>query len=98
MEKDYDLVPQVGNQRHRQVAVGDGAVIGTLDLGALHVHMNPLVVECGVGKHVDAVLVHGEPFAGSQLLAQMRGKIFVRIDCKHIVQLIGQVICRLVWR
>ena len=82
-----NLIPQVGYQRHGQVAVGDGAVIGTLGLGALHIHVNPLMVECGVGKHVDTFLVHGEPLAGTQFLAQMGGKFFVRVDSKHMIVL-----------
>ena len=80
-----DLVPQVGNQRHGQVTVGDGAVIGAFSLGTLHVHMDPLVVKRGIGKHVDTVLVNGEPLTGTEFLAQMCGKFFVRVDDKHCI-------------
>ncbi len=45
------------------------------------------MVECGVGKHVDTFLVHGEPLAGTQFLAQMGGKFFVRVDSKHMIVL-----------
>ena len=54
-----------------------GAMIGALGFGTLHVHVNPLVVEGGIGKHVDAVLVHSEPITGTKFLAEMRCKFFV---------------------
>ena len=60
--------------------MGYGAVIGALLLGALRVDVNPLVVECGVGKLVDAVLVHFQPLRLAELLALVGGKLLVGVD------------------
>ena len=68
--------------------MGNGAMIGALGLGAFHVNVDPLVVERGVGKQIDTVLVDGEPIARTEFLAQMRGKFFVRVDGKHSISLI----------
>ena len=56
-----DLIPHVRQQRQREIAVGDGRLVGAFTLCALHVDMNPLVVQGGVGKHVDALLVDQQP-------------------------------------
>ena len=42
--------------------------------------MDPLMVEGGVGKHIDALLINEEPFTCSEFLAEMRGELVVRID------------------
>ena len=64
-----DLVPQVGEQRKREVSVGDSALVRTLHFGSLRVDVYPLVVEGGVGKEVDALLVYLQPIGNTQLLA-----------------------------
>ena len=52
-------------------------------LGALRVDVNPLVVECGIGKGVDAVLVHFEPVGNTEFLTHVLFKFFVGVDCQH---------------
>ena len=61
----------------------DGALVGALGLGALYVYMYPLVVEGGIGKLIDAVLVDGKPLRGTNFLAQVSGKLFIRINFQH---------------
>ena len=75
-----NLVPHVGQQRQRQVAVGNGALVLALLLGALHIDVNPLVVERGVGKEVDSVLVYLQPLGGTKFLAQVGSKFIVAVD------------------
>ena len=53
--------PHVGQQRQRQVAVGNGRLIGAFLAGTLYVDVYPLMVQRGVGKQVDALLVDLEP-------------------------------------
>ena len=60
--------------------MGDSAVIRTLFLGALRIDVYPLVVERGIGKLVDAVLVYLQPFRGSKFLTQVGCEFIVRID------------------
>ena len=64
-----DLVPEVGQQREGKITMHDGALVGALGLGALYVYMYPLVVEGGIGKLIDAVLVDGKPLRGTNFLA-----------------------------
>ena len=47
----------------------DGAPVGALGLGALYIYMYPLVVEGGIGKLIDAVLVDSKPLRGTNFLA-----------------------------
>ncbi len=75
-----NLIPQVGQQAQGQIPMSNGALVGTLLLGTLHIDMNPLVVECGISKQVDAILVHLQPVGSTQFLAQMGGKLVVRVD------------------
>src|SRR4051794_8496995 len=63
------------DERQGQVAVTDRAAEGALGLGALDVHVDPLVVAGGVGEGVDPLLGHLEPVAGAQLLALQRGQL-----------------------
>ena len=64
-----DLVPHVGQQAQGEVAVGDGAFIGTFALSAFNINVYPLVVECGIGKLIDAFLVDFYPWRGAKLFA-----------------------------
>src|SRR5690606_36984803 len=57
---------QVDQQRQGQVAVPDGAAERPGG-GALSVHVDPLVVQRGVGEGVDALLRHPYGVAGSEL-------------------------------
>lgn len=57
-----NLSPKIWKNRKGEIAVSDGALEWAFLLSALHVHMNPLVVESGIGKLVDTVLVDFEPF------------------------------------
>ena len=61
----------------------DGLAEGAF-LGTFGVNVNPLVVERGVGKGVDAFLVYLKPVGDAKLLAYVLGKFLLRIDCKHI--------------
>ena len=65
-----DLLPKVGQEREREIAVHDGLSEGAF-FGSLGVYVYPLVVERGVGKHVDALLRHFEPVGCAEHLAQM---------------------------
>ena len=60
----------------------DGLAEGAV-LGALGVHVYPLVVERGISKSIDAVLVHLQPFGNTEFLANVLFEIRIRIDCKH---------------
>jgi hypothetical protein len=40
----------------------------------------PLVVERGIGKAVDAVLVYLQPFGCAELLALVGGKLLIGVD------------------
>lgn len=77
-----NLFPQVGQQRERQIAVGDGALVWAFFFSALHVYVDPLVVEGGVGKFVDAFLVDGEPVAFAEFLTQVGGELLIGVDDK----------------
>ena len=57
-----NLSPKIWKNRKGEIAVSDGALEWAFLLSALHVHMNPLVVESGIGELVDTVLVDFEPF------------------------------------
>ena len=60
-----NLFPEIRQEGERQIAVSDGRTEGTF-LRALLVHVNPLVVQRGVGEKVDAVLVHLQPIRLSE--------------------------------
>jgi len=62
---------QAREQRERQIAVGDGLAARHLPLRALHVHVDPLMVARGVGELVDHGLVHRDPVAGAEGLADV---------------------------
>ena len=72
-----DLVPQVRQERKGEIAVRDGALVRRFGLGAFHVHVNPLVVQGGVGKLVDTFLRHLKPLRHAQLFPQTGRKVFV---------------------
>ena len=55
----------------------DGALVGTFLAGSFCIDVYPLVVECGVSKEVDTLLVNQQPVGVTEFLAQMRGKFFV---------------------
>ena len=42
--------------------------------------MYPLVVQRSVSKQVDTVLIYQQPVRGSQLFAQVGGKLVVRVN------------------
>jgi len=75
-----NLVPHIGQQRQCQIAVGNGAPVGTFHLRTRWIYMYPLMVVGGIGEKVDAVLVYLHPFRYSQHLAEMRGELFVGVD------------------
>ena len=80
-----DLIPHVGQEREGKVAVGDGALVGTLLGGARRVYVYPLVVERGIGKAVDAVLVYLQPFGCAELLALVRPGALLVNPCRGSV-------------
>lgn len=75
-----DLLPQIGQHGEGEIAVSDGALKRAFHLSALHVDVNPLVVECGVGKFINAILVNFKPFRCAEFFAKIRLKFFVGID------------------
>ena len=56
-----NLIPHIGQQTQRQVAVGNGRLVWTLLLGTSHVDMYPLMVQGCVSKQVDTILVNLQP-------------------------------------
>ena len=51
-----NLVPQVWQHGEREVAVRDGCLVWAFLLSLLCIDVDPLMVEGGIGKHVDALL------------------------------------------
>ena len=52
-----DVYKRQGQEREREITVGDGAPIRTLLGRAVGIDVDPLVVERGIGEEVDAVLI-----------------------------------------
>ena len=71
------LGPHIGQEREREITVGDGAPIRTLLGRAVGIDVDPLVVERGVGEEVDAVLIDEKPVGLAELLAKVGGKFVV---------------------
>ena len=82
-------------EREREVAVGDGLPEGTGG-GALLVNMDPLMVERGIGKHIDALLRHFDPFGRADYFAFKGGELFVRIDNYFFHNIDNIIICILI--
>ena len=53
-------------------------------LGLFGVNVYPLVVKCGIGKCVNAVLVNFEPVRLAMFLSMLFFKFFVRVDSQHV--------------
>jgi hypothetical protein len=68
------VLDQGGQQRQRQIAVGDGGAERTVG-GTGRVHMDPLVVAGGLGEQVDPLLVDLDPVAGPDLGADGGGQL-----------------------
>lgn len=51
-----DFLPKVWKEGKGEIAMSNGRLVWAFHLGAISVHVNPLVVEGGVGKEVDALL------------------------------------------
>ena len=77
-----DLFPEVGQKAEGEIAVDDGLSEGTF-FGSFGIYVNPLVVQGGVGKKVDAFLVHLQPVGFSEFLSQVLFKFFVGVDGQH---------------
>ena len=77
-----DLFPEVGQKAEGEIAVHDGLSEGTF-FGSFGIYVNPLVVQGGVGKKVDAFLVHLQPVGFSEFLSQVLFKFFVGVDGQH---------------
>ena len=60
------LVPHKGKEREGEVAVGYGLLEGTFYGSTFWVNVNPLVVDCGIGKLVDALLGNFNPVARTE--------------------------------
>src|SRR4029077_9866706 len=67
------------HQRQSQESVRDGGTDRQLALRALDVHMNELMIVGALGKFIDAILIDGEPFGRSELLANP-GLEFLKSD------------------
>lgn len=79
----HNLVPHYGKQRQGEVTVGNGLSERTFGLAAFLVYVNPLMVERGIGKLVDALLSDMDALATTQFLTHIFCKVFVRIDFYH---------------
>ena len=75
-----NLFPQIGQHREGQITVGNGGLEGAFNGGLLGIHVNPLVVECGIGKEVDALLVEFYIVAFAESFAQHGGKLLIVVD------------------
>lgn len=75
-----NLSPEVGEHRKVQVAVRNGRFIRAFRPGALRVHVNPLVVERGVGEKVDLLLRDRQVVGNTQLLTYVLGKFVEVVD------------------
>lgn len=63
--------------------MGNGLAKGALTFAAFFVDVNPLVVECGVSKLVDALLRYMNVFALAQVGAFESFKVFVGLNRYH---------------
>jgi hypothetical protein len=63
--------------------VGDGLAAGHLLLGALHVHVDPLMIARGLRELVDHGLIDGEPIGGTELRADVLLEVLGRLDDEH---------------
>src|SRR5205814_7980987 len=59
------------HEREREIAVRDRRAARHLTLGALDVHVDPLMIAGGIGELVDDRLVDRHPVGRSQLLADV---------------------------
>ena len=75
-----NLSPEVGEHRKVQVAVRNGRFIRAFRPGALRVHVNPLVVERGVGEKVDLLLRDRQVVGNTQLLTYVLGEFVEIVD------------------
>ena len=74
---DLDKVTgQRGNQREREIAVGDSFAIGQFLRRPVGVNMNPLKISGRLGEAVNFLLVNLDPVGQSDLLALQRFSIF----------------------
>src|SRR6478672_1901468 len=67
---------EVRQQRQSKKTVGDGSFEGGFAAGALHVNVDPLVVERGISKLLNALLGHVEPAGDGDFLAY---EVFERV-------------------
>ena len=79
-----NLVPHVGQEREREIAVSDGVFVLAFLLGTLHIDVNPLMVERGIGKMINSLLVYFKPFRYTKRLAFVGGKFLKRVDDKFL--------------
>ena len=88
-----NLLPHVGEEGECQVAVNDCLSEGA-SFCTLWVNVDPLVVEGGIGKLVDAFLADFEPFGCAENFAHMCGEVVVGVDDKFLHNVWG---CFFVW-
>ena len=67
-------------KRSFSVAVRNGRFIRAFRPGALRVHVNPLVVERGVGEKVDLLLRDRQVVGNTQLLTYVLGEFVEIVD------------------
>src|SRR5881397_35790 len=72
-----------GNQRERKVTVGDRLAPGHLAPSSLDIHVDPLVVACGVGEPVDHRLIDRDPLRWAQLAPDMLEKLIRVLQREH---------------
>src|SRR5690606_30271428 len=77
-----DAAHEDGQQRQRQVAVRDRPAERAL-LGALDVHVDPLVVAGGVGEQVHPVLGDLQPVAAAERPADLLGELVQAPEDPH---------------
>ena len=75
-----DLVPKERKHRQCEITVGYGCLERTFNGSLLRTDMNPLVVECCVGKKVDTLLCQFHIVGNAYVLAKHCGKLFIIVD------------------
>ena len=74
------LEPQMGQHGNTQVTMGNGRTVGALLFCPFCIHMNPLVIQGGIGKLVNLLLGNFVIFRCSQLFSHIGFKLIVRVD------------------
>ena len=75
-----NLLPEVGEDGESEVAVGNGVAEGRLTLSLLNVDVDPLMVECGIGKEVNLLLSKLVPIGNAEFLTYQGFEVGMAIN------------------